>query len=321
MKIFSEISSIVSDYQVTNVTADRVEGWVSQFDRGAQAAILNVTKSVLENGYVSRNRLISFIENIVRSENICGRNLSQFWSKVSVLNVQEDGNSQIELADFLSFYVKKYTGIDLPVNDFEKDVLFYIDDFMFTGGRLRSDLNCLNGELDCKKKVIILYMSVCSSAAWQYNSKWKKEWNNLNIIRAVRVMPALENRLSEKNVSDKFWLHADSLNNEKLCDFIGVFGRFNKNTLRDDSRSTKFFPDARERFFAEVALCESGVDIINNHNAVRPSLKPMGYDGYDGFGFGGTMLSYRNCPNNLPLAYWWSLGGWLPLFERKVYNR
>ncbi|VEB43374.1 Uncharacterised protein [Chromobacterium violaceum] len=280
-----------------------------------------MTKSFLEKGYVSRNKLIYSIENIVRSEKICGRDLSRFWSQVSILNVQQDGNSQVELADLLAFYVKKHTNINLPVNEFEKGILFYIDDFMFTGGRLRSDLSGLNEMLERKKTVIVLYMSVCSSAAWQYNSKWKGQWGNLDIVKAKRVMPALENRLSEKNFSDKFWMHSDSMSSGKLSNYIENFQRFNPSTLRNLHCGTKFFPNAVERFNSEIALCEAGIDIIERHGTVKPSLKPMGYDGYDGFGFGGTMLSYRNCPNNLPLAYWWSLGEWLPLFERKVYER
>jgi len=58
-------------------------------------------------------------------------------------------------------------------------------------------------------------------------------------------------------------------------------------------------------------------------------LKPLGFTKFDGLGFGGTTFTYRNCPNNAPLAFWWgdyeptgvpALDCWYPLMKRIGYT-
>jgi hypothetical protein len=34
-------------------------------------------------------------------------------------------------------------------------------------------------------------------------------------------------------------------------------------------------------------------------------------------GFGSTLVTFRNCPNNCPLAFWAGYP-WYPLFQRKT---
>ena len=53
--------------------------------------------------------------------------------------------------------------------------------------------------------------------------------------------------------------------------------------------------------------------------------KPLGLSTFRGLGFGAMVTTYRNCPNNTPLALWWGDWDgnqvWTPLFNRKTYNR
>lgn len=39
-------------------------------------------------------------------------------------------------------------------------------------------------------------------------------------------------------------------------------------------------------------------------------MKPLGYKTYRGLGFGGTIFTYRNCPNNTPLVFGGAIQIW-----------
>lgn len=317
MSIFQEISDLVKDYEVERVTPDRVQYWSEQFDMKRREDVLEVTKQILTRGYVNRHKYFDYLDAIVQSEKICGRRLSEFWAGVSLLDVQKKGSSQKYLINVLSEKIKKRVGISPLVNDMNKDVLVYVDDFMFSGSRLKSDLTQLNDVLSVKKDVIVIYMGTYSSALWQCVKKWEKGWGNLNVLQIYRLKNlVLEDRLAHKNYSDKFWMHSDALSSEVLLSYIQNYTQFRRETMRSYHGEAKFFPEPGKRFSAEIELCEKGIQIINAHEEVGYFFKPMGFDGYEGFGFGGALTSYRNCPNNLPLAYWWSLGGWFPLLKR-----
>jgi hypothetical protein len=65
---------------------------------------------------------------------------------------------------------------------------------------------------------------------------------------------------------------------------------------------------------------------IRSQGNVSAVNRPLGH-GYYGLGFGSTLVTYRNCPNNCPLALWWgdptATSGalkWYPLLPRKNYS-
>jgi hypothetical protein len=45
--------------------------------------------------------------------------------------------------------------------------------------------------------------------------------------------------------------------------------------------------------------------------------RPLGDMVLETLGFGSTFVTYRNCPNNTPLAFW-AGDPWYPLFARKT---
>jgi hypothetical protein len=71
----------------------------------------------------------------------------------------------------------------------------------------------------------------------------------------------------------------------------------------------------------------AGLKIRSFYRNPQAVLRPLGYHCLKDLGFGATVVTYRNCPNNCPLAWWWdtaaipasrSRGRWYPLFPRKV---
>jgi hypothetical protein len=78
----------------------------------------------------------------------------------------------------------------------------------------------------------------------------------------------------------------------------------------------------------EQALVKAGLKIRSFSAKPKPILRPLGFGPF-GMGFGSLFLSWRNCPNNAPLALWWGgkteppwhpFNRWYPLVPRKTYG-
>jgi len=74
----------------------------------------------------------------------------------------------------------------------------------------------------------------------------------------------------------------------------------------------------------------TGVKILDMCASPDKDLHPLGYSKLVGLGFGSMIVTFRNCPNNCPLALWWGdpnakasspLSRWYPLFWRKTYKK
>jgi hypothetical protein len=78
----------------------------------------------------------------------------------------------------------------------------------------------------------------------------------------------------------------------------------------------KFFSSDSGRQLLEQEFLKAGCRI----RQICPNLplqhRPLGFSKLETLGFGTMMVTYRNCPNNAPLALWVS-NPWFPLFPRK----
>lgn len=85
------------------------------------------------------------------------------------------------------------------------------------------------------------------------------------------------------------------------------------------------FSSEEGRKLLEREFLVAGVKIRGLSQNPKDILRPLGYSPF-GVGFGSMIVTYRNCPNNCPLALWWgdpnATSGpfhWYPLFPRKTY--
>ena len=78
----------------------------------------------------------------------------------------------------------------------------------------------------------------------------------------------------------------------------------------------------------ERELLLAGMHIRSLSQNPSPALRPLGFGPF-GLGFGSTIVTYRNCPNNTPLALWWGdpqaepahpFARWYPLVQRRTYT-
>ena len=53
---------------------------------------------------------------------------------------------------------------------------------------------------------------------------------------------------------------------------------------------------------------------------LNENQRPLGNMVLKSLGFGSMIVTFRNCPNNTPLAFW-AGDPWYPLFPRKVNKK
>jgi hypothetical protein len=75
------------------------------------------------------------------------------------------------------------------------------------------------------------------------------------------------------------------------------------------------FSSEAGRYLLEEQFLIAGVKIRNMCPNLPLAARPLGHMNLVTLGFGSLIVTYRNCPNNAPLALW-ARDPWYPLFSR-----
>lgn len=140
---------------------------------------------------------------------------------------------------------------------------------------------------------------------------------------------SFENRKYERNTSEVLW-PATLPDDPALKAYI------------DGETRVPFVPRAQgKKFQCEIFSSEdgrqllerefllAGIRILSSCREPKKVMRPLGFSNF-GMGFGSMLVTFRNCPNNCPLALWWGdseappsspLGQWYPLLPRKTYKQ
>ena len=81
--------------------------------------------------------------------------------------------------------------------------------------------------------------------------------------------------------------------------------------------SEAFFTSSKNRILVENAFLNKGIEIVNKTNSANKNMRSLGYSipSAKNFGFGALCFTWRNVPNNAPLVFWYSGGGFAPFFK------
>ncbi|TYL43491.1 hypothetical protein [Dickeya sp. ws52] len=341
-ELIEKVVSIIFDYRKDDsefdyhMNNDHVKCWVEQFNDIDREFVLEQTVNLFSKNYFNKEKYKKFLGCASESDKFTRDSYRNFWSDVSLLSIQKDGNSQNEMNEILRGIVDIKYGVTVAVNDMEKNHYIYVDDFLFSGNRIEKDIK---EWLDTKNKnnfhLDILLFGYYSYGKYKLyeNLKSISGCRNFNLIIWKKDnLLSFENSPGNKNSSENFWPMHTITDSEEINDYILSEERYirennkkSKIIYRDFHVKSKTFnceSEVRERY--ERILYESGCRILSRCHDRQPTFRPLGYSIFPGHGFGGTIFTYRNCPNNAPLAFWW--GGkdentWYPLLPRKVYKR
>jgi len=109
-------------------------------------------------------------------------------------------------------FLWQYLKINIAINDYSKSHYIYLDDFLFSGMKLRTDLTTFMQYAPYNAKIDIIYIGYFTNGKWftidEWFSKNNKKNINLTIWRSIR----LENSYNCQNKSDILLPTNDILN-------------------------------------------------------------------------------------------------------------
>ena len=344
-ELISGVSSIIKDYRnlPDDIHADCIESvdkhvkkWISQFKQNDREFVLRHTYNLLSKNYYSEVHYDKLLQGVAKNKN--NHNL---FRNDCFLSIQRRSGSQREVLEKLIGYVQNEINF-LPqvifLNDDFPDLsgfnyITYFDDFSFSGKLIGDDVENFISRLELNNVNIRIVVFLIHSHGFyslrRRLDKFVKE-NNLNI--KFKFNPLFWGRV-ENSISDNFsWNTSIYFPEESCCNEIldekGLTGveLYTPGYFRVGSHDECILGNESDRRRIERIFSSIGFDIISNSLSPKKSMKPLGFSTYYGFGFGGNVFSYRNCPNNTPLVFWWgnyeetgnaAVDCWYPLMKRR----
>jgi len=143
IELCNNITSIIEDYregEIPKPTAQHVATWVSQFEAHIQDSILQEMQHVLSHSYFKRDSVVQFINGLIHNNKLVVGTPAVFWPTVNFLNIQQGGSSQQEMLQQFDLALKSSLGFGLDNCGSQGGPFVYIDDAIFSGNRVRHDL-------------------------------------------------------------------------------------------------------------------------------------------------------------------------------------
>lgn len=314
--------------EIPTPTPDHVDRWVSQFSSDQQLPFLTEFDHVIRHSFIEKSDVITFFDDeLLTFKGLVGDDPVAYWAASNFLRVQQDGQSQKHMISLLGERLKLAFNLDISKCGSARGNFIYLDDVLFSGNRISSDLEkwILN---DAPQKAVVQVILIAFHTGGQYyisNTRLKKVIATSKKDITVNFWRILEiqNQAYWKYTSDVLWPASIPAIPEVQA-YVAAEERF-PHQLRQPGGKTMFFSSEQGRHVLEQEFLIAGVKIRNKIANPKSVLRPLGFSMF-GVGFGSLIVTYRNCPNNCPLALWWgdpdAKSGpfnWYPLLPRKTY--
>ena len=317
--LLASIAKTIKDYrkgQIPEPTPDHVERWISQFPQNVQLPVLSEINHVLKKTYLSREKVVGFLQGLVCEEKLVGDDPCAFWRSVNFLDIQGGGNSQTEMLELFNEILKDKCGFD-TTQCRGGSVYIYLDDGIFTGNRVRHDLEeWIRDQAPEKAKLHIVTIALHSNGYYYAEEKIKETIDTAgkNICMMWWQAIELENRRDWREKADVLWPTVIP-NNTPVRNYVAKMKY--KPVLRDPGNigTKSLFSTDEEKILLEQELLVAGMEIRQMCPNLGDTQRPLGHMTMEALGFGSLIVTFRNCPNNSPLALWVD-DPWYPLFPR-----
>ncbi|HXU21064.1 MAG TPA: hypothetical protein VN788_10820 [Verrucomicrobiae bacterium] len=320
--LLAAVASTIADYRLGEIPPldeNHVATWIGQFEQPVQEPMLAELDHVLKKTYISKPKVEAFLTSVLQSRQLVGASPCDFWRSANFLDIQGGGSSQREMREMFSQQLKHVCGLRIDQCGLAYGPYVYLDDVIFTGNRVRSDLrNWINSSAPANVKVHVIviafhrggnyYAKTGIAAASTAAGKTIDVtfWRHLEIEdRKARNAYADVLRPASIPTDDLTQAYVQSLTHPPLVRTGTLLGENN------------FFFSDSGRNLLEQELLKAGLRIRSQCPYLNIYQRPLGNMVLASLGFGATIVTFRNCPNNCPLAFW-AGDPWYPLFPRKT---
>lgn len=319
--LLASITETVRDYQYGQndpPSHSHVDRWISQFDSEVQVPMLHEMNHVLKRTYYSREAVTSFLHKRILSDTPVATKHCAFWRSIRLLNIQLGGTSQSEMLALLDDLLLQNCNFGVEqcgIGDCTK--FMYLDDVIFTGNRVLNDIRKWI-EVTRPIKATLCIATIVSHMGGRHYAQQ-------NIARAAAEAGSSIDVewWSDIDLEDRrlFINDADVLVPTSIPDDTDVINyvanmQYSPTLRQGTSLGTKsFFKTPKGRALLEQEFLRAGVRIRRMNHNLSVYQRPLGHSRLDTLGFGSLIVTFRNCPNNAPLALWAGYP-WYPLFPR-----
>lgn len=326
VELCAAIADIIADYregEIPRPTADHVMKWVCQFPAPQHDQILKEMQYVLSQAYFKRDSVIQFINGLINNNKLVVGQPSAFWPTVNFLNIQQGGSSQRDMLLQFDTALKQYFGFGIANCGSPEGPFIYIDDAIFSGNRVRNDLEqwiIKYAPASCIIHVIV--MAFHRGGQWYASNRIKQTANGAgkNVVVHWWRCVEIEDRKSCINISDVLrpTLIPEDPGIQQYANMLSGLGY--PPLVRNVSTppyNSPFFSSEQGRQILELNFLEAGIRIRQICPLLPEPIRPLGYSILKTLGFGSVIVTFRNCPNTCPPALW-AGAPWYPLFRRKT---
>lgn len=323
------IAEEIADYRAGELprpTQQHVQRWVEQFDASEQVLVLSETRRLLSRTYVTKENLREWLRMLFRHEALVGKSPAQWVRSANFLRLQGAPSSQHDILILADEIVREVAGVGIDQCGSPRGPFLYFDDCIFTGWTVLRELRgwLTSAPSGTKLHVITagMYTSGSYNAAKNLRPLAASKGVDLSFWRSAELPSYLDDE-SKAQVLRPAVIPPDPAVQAYFKSLAPRGQRLRQPGLygQDD-----LFSSEQARQALESAFLKAGVRIINSSKAPSQSMRPLGYMNLDCLGFGATLITYRNAPNNAPLALWWGnphapswhpFSKWYPLVQRK----
>lgn len=326
-ELLQSIADQVADYREGDVprrTPQVVDEWVQQFPEDVQDGVLSEVNNLLGKTYISRADMTSFLQGLTAHAKFCGDDPNTFWKSANLLSIQQKGNSQREMLVMFGELLAQSIGVNLTECGSDAGPFVYIDDGLFGGGRVLQDLTSwierkAPAEFELRIVVSVLHtlgQYYVDKKITELKAKTKKKFK----VSYWRIHE-IENRRYYKNASDVLWPTAIPAGPaaEAYVRYMTEEEPRYKVELRTPGSvgGKKFFSSDKARILLEQQFLTAGFEVRRRCPRLSETIRPLGATLLKTFGFGSTVVTFRNCANNCPPCLW-AGDPWVPLFPRST---
>lgn len=333
-QLLESIASTTADYRKGEVpapTSGHVDRWIMQFDQDAQMPLLRELDHVLTRTYFARGEVSQFFSNQIERDEIAGNPPRDYWRRAYFLDIQENGHSQVEIRKIFGEALKAQVSLEIEKCGADGGDYIYLDDVLFTGGRVGTDLSSWVADNAPAKGIVhVLVIAAHRLGEWKCKERLASAAESAGKDLCFRFWAALrvENRMKYRSRSEVLW-PTELPDDAALKAYLAEEKKFPfEPRVPGGKLEHQIFSSEDGRQILERELLLAGMRIRSFSQNPSKALRPLGFSPF-GLGFGSMIVTHRNCPNNCPLALWWGdpeassshpLSKWYPLFPRKTYE-
>ena len=321
-ELVRSIASTIADYrqgEITTPDADHVDTWIKQFDASVQVPMLAELDHVLKKTYVTRPNVEQFLGNVLTVKKLAGDDPCNFWKKANFLSIQGGGNSQREMLAMFETVLQRTCGLDLHACGSDDGPYIYLDDVIFTGNRIKNDLSAwIQSSAPAAAKVHVAVIGLHRGGKRYAKKNIEEVANAAGKKVDINWWRGLEIEDRNPYVANSDVLRPSAIPADAAVQAYAQGLKY-APVLRpgNDVGKNKFFSSDVGRHLLEQEFLKTGCAIRSICPNLNQYQRPLGNMVLQTFGFGALIVTFRNCANNCPLAFWVD-SPWYPLFPRKT---